>query len=69
MELPLKGEQMQNTQSAEFLFAALTACREALDELASRSEGYGSELVYQMAHRLDAIRDIAEDYAHYAREV
>lgn len=56
-----------NTQSTEFLFAALTACREALDELAARSEGYGSELVYQMAHRLDAIKDIAEDYAHYVR--
>ena len=57
------------TQSVEFLFAALTACREALDELAARSEGYGSELVYQMAHRLDAIKEIADDYADYVRPV
>jgi orotidine-5'-phosphate decarboxylase len=58
---------MKQTASSEFLFAALTACREALDEMAAQSEGYGSELVYQMAHRLDAIREIAEDYAHYVR--
>ena len=59
---------MKQTASSEFLFAALTACREALDEMAAQSEGYGSELVYQMAHRLDAIREIAEDYAHYVRK-
>lgn len=58
-----------NAQSAEFLFAALTACYEALDELAARSEGYGSELVYQMSHRLDAIKEIADDYADYVRPV
>jgi hypothetical protein len=58
---------MKQTASSEFLFAALTASREALDEMAAQSEGYGSELVYQMAHRLDAIREIAEDYAHYVR--
>lgn len=55
-------------QSVDFLLAALTACREALDELAAQSHGYGGELAYQINSHIEKARDLADDYAHYARE-
>jgi len=55
-------------QSVEFLLAALTACREAIDELAAQSHGYGSELAYQINAHIEKAQELADDYAHYARD-